>query len=189
MAESPLLPFRTIAMSKLLIKKSWNQSKSIFVVPKRSWNSQNCRIFRAKIQFCHSESFTNLSLVATRRSAHLWLVGIDFSLVRYFTILGFSDGRIVKSMKNTNTKVTCTTSADQCGPHLADSAQADYHSACRFPLLYSSVHLSAGSKRNWVTKLSSMPLGTLGTTMKNTNTKLDCTTSADQCGPPMYASR
>jgi hypothetical protein len=26
-------------------------------------------------------------------------------------------------------------------------------------------------------------LGTLGTTMKNTNTKLDCTTSADQCGP------
>jgi hypothetical protein len=29
-------------------------------------------------------------------------------------------------MKNTNTKLDCTTSADQCGPHLADSAQADY---------------------------------------------------------------
>jgi hypothetical protein len=27
-----------------------------------------------------------------------------------------------------------------------------------------------------------MPLGTLGTTMKNTNTKVTCTTSADQCG-------
>jgi hypothetical protein len=52
------------------------------------------------------------------------------------------------TMKNTNTKVTCTTSADQCGPHLADSAQADYLSPCRFPLLYSSVHLSAGSTRN-----------------------------------------
>jgi hypothetical protein len=29
-------------------------------------------------------------------------------------------------MKNTNTKINCTTSSDQCGPHLVDSAQADY---------------------------------------------------------------
>jgi hypothetical protein len=29
-------------------------------------------------------------------------------------------------MKNNNTKVDCTTTADQCGANLADSAQADY---------------------------------------------------------------
>jgi hypothetical protein len=41
------------------------------------------------------------------------------------------------TMKSINIKMTCT-SVDQCGPHLADSAQADYLSAGRFPLLYSS---------------------------------------------------
>jgi hypothetical protein len=29
-------------------------------------------------------------------------------------------------VKNTNTKTDCTTLTDQCGPHLVDSAQADY---------------------------------------------------------------
>jgi hypothetical protein len=79
------------------------------------WNG-HC--FRAKIQFCHSESFTNLRHSAiweseNRKIPHEREVntptshkcaersvatsdkwGIDFSRVRYFTILGFSDDRI-----------------------------------------------------------------------------------------------
>jgi hypothetical protein len=43
-------------------------------------------------------------------------------------------GTLGTTMKNTNTKVTCTMSADQCGDHLADSALANY--------------LSEGSTRN-----------------------------------------
>jgi hypothetical protein len=35
-------------------------------------------------------------------------------------------GTLGTTMKNTNTKLDCTTSVDQCGSHLADSAQADY---------------------------------------------------------------
>jgi hypothetical protein len=79
MAESPLLPFRTIAMSKLLILakksvKNYKQTREIkasqyllFLKDRETLrmaelgnSAINGRNFKAKFQFCHSESFTNI---------------------------------------------------------------------------------------------------------------------------------
>jgi hypothetical protein len=48
-------------------------------------------------------------------------------------------------MKNNNTKVDCTTLADQCGLHLPDSAHADLCSQAHADFLYIVKRKQAGS--------------------------------------------
>jgi hypothetical protein len=54
-------------------------------------------------------------------------------------------GTLGTTMKNTNTKVDCTTLADQCGLHLPDSAHADLCSQAHADFLYIVKRTQAGS--------------------------------------------